>query len=98
MPNCGVHDSEIMDWASGNLENCSNEQLMVDNDIIDNIHNNTEELQKERSCNINNVISSFNDVIEWATNRPRISFSDILILRKLSNIAAIDKYPNDNLK
>lgn len=91
LPNSSLNESEIMEWANGNLEKDVEATFMIDDDNINNTIEQPVE-ENETGSNINNVISAFNKVIEWASDRPSISLSDIFVLRKLSNIATMDKY------
>jgi len=97
-PETSLSDQEILEWGTGSNDverhEIEDEDLLNDTVNTDEINDNHSEETFENG-NIDEVIQSLNRATDWALSRPnKIPLCDILTLRKLTEIAAIEKYAN----
>lgn len=79
-----ITDDEILDWAEGSHDTTMKSITETDDEELNEMGDDKKEL-------INNVISSFNTVIEWCENN-NIPINEMILLRRIREKAVVKKY------
>lgn len=88
-------DNEVMEWANGTKETTASFDIATNHELVEGQNERTavdeHEQNVDNSTNINDVINSFNLVIEWAVESD-LPFNEILTLQRIREKAIIKKY------